>query len=154
VGARVVVREDRRAQVRGGAGGAQIAAGGEDRVGGVVGVLEAVAVGIDAVDGPRRWQELHPSLGTGARDAEVAPVVGLDLVDRREHLPGDAVGGSGGLKQRQQERGDAKAFDEERRYSRQRGRERERQRRRERRRRRRGRSLGGGWGLRLGAPTA
>ena len=53
VGLGVVVGEDRRADVRGAAGGAQVACGGEDRVGRVVGVLEAVAVGVHAVLRPR-----------------------------------------------------------------------------------------------------
>src|ERR1035437_11071887 len=63
--------------------------------------------------GPRRGQELHPPLRAGAGHAEVAPVVGLDLVDRREHLPGDSVRGARRLIDRQQERWDLEAFDEE-----------------------------------------
>ena len=113
VGLRVVVGEDRRPDVRVAAGGPQVAGGGEDRVGGVVGVLEAVAVGVHPVLGPLGGQELHPALGARARDAQVAAVVGLDLVDRREHLPGDSVGGAGRLVDRQQERRDLEAFDEE-----------------------------------------
>ena len=109
----MVVGVDRRLDVRVAAGRSQVAGGGEDRVGGVVRVLEAVAVGVDAVLGPLGGQELHPALGAGAGDAEVAPVVGLDLVDRREHLPGDPVGGAGRLEDRQQERRDLEAFDEE-----------------------------------------
>ena len=45
----VVVGEDRAADVVVGAGGLQVARGGEDRVDRVVGVLDAVVVGVDAV---------------------------------------------------------------------------------------------------------
>ena len=114
----------------------QVPGGGEDRVGRVVRVLEAIAVGVDPVLRPLRGQELHPALGAGAGDAQVAAVVGLDLVDRREHLPGDPVGGAGGLVDRQQERRDLEAFDEEARHARDRRSERQRQRRCQRRRRR------------------
>ena len=94
VGLRVVVGEDGAADVRVAAGRVQVARRGEDRVGGVVGIAVAVAVGVDAVRRPGRGQELHPALGAGARNRQVAAVVGLDLVDRREHLPRDSVGGA------------------------------------------------------------
>ena len=113
VGLRVVVGVDRAADVARAAGRPQVAGRGEDRVGRVVRVLVTVAVGVDSVRAPGGRQELHPALGAGARDAEVAPVVGLDLVDRRQHLPGDAVGRAGRLEDRQQERGDLEVFDEE-----------------------------------------
>ncbi len=102
---------------------------------GLYGILEAVAVGVDAVLRPLGGQELHPALGAGAGDAEVASVVGLDLVDRGEDLPRDPVGGAGGLEDRQQERRDLEAFDEEGGHAGDRGAQIERQRRRERRRR-------------------
>src|SRR5205823_9809329 len=41
------------------------------------------------------------------------PVVALDLVDRRQHLPRDPVLGPGGLVDRQQEGRDAELLDEE-----------------------------------------
>ncbi len=87
----VVVGEDAAAQVLLGARGLEVARGGEDRVHRVEGVLDAVLVGVDAVHLPRRGHELHPAQRAGAGDVEVAPVVGLDLVDRREDLPADAV---------------------------------------------------------------
>ncbi len=109
----MVVGEDRRADMAGATGGGEVARGGEDGVGGVVGVLIAGAVGVHPVARPGGWEELHPALGAGAGDAEVAAIVGLDLVDRGEHLPGDSVGGAGGLVERQQEGGHAEAFDVE-----------------------------------------
>ena len=101
--------------------------------------------------GPLRGQELHPALGAGAGDAQVAAVVGLDLVDRREHLPGDPVGRAGGLVDRQQERRHLEAFDEEARHARDRRSERQRQRRRQRRRR--GRAMRSRRRRRGGAPV-
>ncbi len=95
----------------------QVAGRREDRVGRVVWILVAVAVGVHAVLRPRGGQELHPTLRAGARDAQVSAVVGLDLVDRRQHLPGDPVGGPGRLENRQQERRDLEAFDEEGRHA-------------------------------------
>ena len=109
----VVVGEDRAADVLVGAGGLQVARGGEDRVDRVVRVLAAVVVGVDAVALPRRGHELHPAHGAGGRDVEVAPVVGLDLVDRGQDLPAHAVLDAGGLVDRQQERRDAELVDEE-----------------------------------------
>ncbi len=113
----VVVGEDRLAQVLRGAGRAQVAGGGEDRVGRVVRVLEAVLVGVDAVELPGRGHELHPADRAGRADVEVAPVVGLDLVDRGEDLPAHAVLDAGGLVDRQQERRDAELLDEEVRHA-------------------------------------
>ncbi len=109
----MVVGEDRRADVAVGARGAQVARGGEDRVDRVVRVLAAVAVGVDPVLGPRRRDELHPAHRAGAGDVDVAAVAGLDLVDRRQHLPRHAVLHAGGLVDRQQERGDLEVVDEE-----------------------------------------
>ena len=113
----VVVGEDRLAQVLVGAGGAQVARGGEDRVDRVERVLAPVAVGVGAVLLPGRRHELHPAQRAGRGDVEVAPVVGLDLVDRREHLPAHAVLDAGRLVDRQQERRDAELVDEEIRHA-------------------------------------
>ena len=63
----VVVGEDRLAQILLGAGGLEVARGGEDRVGRVVRVLELVLVGVDAVGLPRRRHELHPARGRRRR---------------------------------------------------------------------------------------
>src|SRR3712207_7876888 len=60
----------------------------------VVRVALAVAVGVEPVLLPRRRHELHPPERAGGGHVEVAPVVGLDLVDRREDLPADAVLGA------------------------------------------------------------
>ena len=57
----------------------------------------------------------------GGGDVEVAPVVGLDLVDRGEDLPAHAVLHAGGLVDRQQERRDAELVDEEVRHADRRG---------------------------------
>ena len=110
---RVVVGEDRLAEVLGGAGGVQVARGGEDRVDRVVGVGDAVAVGVDGPALERRGQELHPADGARGGDREVAAVVGLDLVDRGQHLPRHLVLDPGGLVDRDQERRDPERVDEE-----------------------------------------
>ena len=109
----VVVGEDRAADVLVGAGGLQVARGGEDRVDRVVRVHQAVVVAVDAVGLPRLGHELHPALGARGRHAQVAAVVGLDLVDRGQQLPADAVLRARGLVDRQQERRDPEAVDEE-----------------------------------------
>ena len=87
---------------------------GADRVDRVVGVLAAVAVGVEAVRLPswragtassrprRRW-----------RRSRLVPNAGLDFVDRGEHLPGDPVLGSAGLVDRQQEGRDLEGVDDE-----------------------------------------
>ena len=49
----------------------------------------------------------------GGGDVEVAAVVGLDLVDRGQDLPADAVLHAGGLVDREQERRDPELVDEE-----------------------------------------
>ena len=103
----VVVGEDRRVQVGRGAGGAQVAGGGEDRVDGVVGVGVAGVERVDAVLDPGGRHELHPADGAGRRDRLVGAVVGLDFVDRREDLPRHAVLDRRGLVDRQQEQRDA-----------------------------------------------
>ena len=109
----VVVGEDGAADVRLGAGRVEVAGGGEDGVDRVERVLDAVAVGVDAVGVPRRRHELHPAEGAGRRDVQVAPVVGLDLVDRGQDLPADAVLHAGGLVDREQEGRDPELVDEE-----------------------------------------
>ena len=109
----VVVREDRAPDVGLGARGTQVARGREDGVDRVVGVLEAVAVGVDAVLLPRGGHELHPAQRAGGGHVEVAAVVGLDLVDRREHLPAHAVLDAGGLVDGEEEGRDAELVDEE-----------------------------------------
>ncbi len=114
---RVVVGEDRAADVGVGARGLQVPRGGEDRVDRVVRVLDAVAVGVDPVRAPARWHELHPAQGSGRGDVEVAAVVGLDLVDRGEDLPAHAVLDAGGLVDRQQEGRDPELVDEEVRHA-------------------------------------
>ncbi len=109
----VVVGEDRAAQVGLAAGGAEIAGGAADRVDGVVGVLAAVAVGVDPVGLPGRGQELHPPDGAGCgRHSGQLPEVGLDAVDRGEHLPGDPVLGAAGLVDRKQEGRDRELVDD------------------------------------------
>ena len=109
----VVVGEDGAADVLVGAGGLQVARGGEDRVDRVVRVHQPVLVAVDAVGLPRRGHELHPALRAGRADLGVAAVVGLDLVDRGQQLPADAVLRARGLVDRQQERRDPEAVDEE-----------------------------------------
>ena len=113
VPAGVVVGEDRLREVLGRAGRVQIAGGGEDRVDRVVRIGDPVAVGVDAPFLPRRGQELHPADGAGRGHRQVAPVVGLDLVDRRQHLPRHVVLDPGRLVDRQQERRDLEGVDEE-----------------------------------------
>ncbi len=109
----VVVGEDRLRDVLVAAGGAQVARGGEDRVDRVEGILLAVLVGVDAVHLPGGRHELHPAERAGRGDVQVAAVVGLDLVDRREDLPADAVLDAGGLVDREQEGRDPELVDEE-----------------------------------------
>src|SRR5262249_3358827 len=109
----VVVGEDRLADVLVAAGGPQVAGGGADRVDRVVGVAAAVVVGVHPVGGPGRGDELHPALGAGGGDVQVGAEGGLDLVDRGEHLPGDAVLGAAGLVDRQEEGRDLKGVDDE-----------------------------------------
>ena len=77
----VVVGEDRAVGVGRHAGGGEVAGGGEDRVFGVVGVGDPVAVGVDPVFLPGRGHELHPADGAGGGEAEVGAEGGLDLVD-------------------------------------------------------------------------
>ena len=112
VPAGVVVGEERGAQVGLRAGGLQVAGRCEDRVDRVLRVGAPVAVGVDAVALPRRGHELHPAHGARARDAQVAAVVGLDLVDRRQDLPAHAVLDPGRLVDRQQEDRHAERVDE------------------------------------------
>ena len=62
---------------------------------------------------PGGGHELHPADRAGGGDVQVAAVVGLDLVDRRQDLPAHAVLDAGGLVDRQQERRDPELVDEE-----------------------------------------
>jgi FSR family fosmidomycin resistance protein-like MFS transporter len=81
---RVVVREERAAQVAGGAGGAEQVGGAEDRV------ARIVDVAAEPVRTPGRRQELHrPLCACGARGAHLAERR-LDEVDGGEHVPGHA----------------------------------------------------------------
>ena len=114
---RVVVGEDRAAQVVLRAGGVQVARGGEDGVDRVEGVLQAVAVGVHAELLPGGGHELHPPERAGGGDVQVAAVVRLDLVDRGEHLPAHAVLDAGGLVDREQEGRDPELVDEEVRHA-------------------------------------
>ena len=109
----VVVGEDRLAHVLRRAGGLEVARGGEDRVDRVVRVLLLVVVRVDAVLAPGGRHELHPAERARGRDVQVAAVVGLDLVDRGQVLPADAVLDAGGLVDRQQEERDAELADDE-----------------------------------------
>ena len=97
----VVVRPDRRPDVVLVVRRLQIARRGEDRVDRVVRVLAAVLVGVDAVGRPGRRHELHPAKRARRRHVQVAAVVGLDLVDRRQDLPTDPVLDPGRLIDRQ-----------------------------------------------------
>ncbi len=103
----VVVGQDGAAEVRGGAGGAQVARGGEDRVDRVVGVGVAGVERVHAVLQPGRGHELHPADRSGRGDRLVGAVVGLDFVDRRQDLPRHAVLHGRSLVDRQQECGNA-----------------------------------------------
>ncbi len=109
----VVVRKDRLREVLRCAGRVEIPRGRKDRVHRVVGVRVARSGDVHPVALPRRRQELHPANGARARHGQVAPVVGLDLVDRRQHLPRDVVLDPGGLVDRQQEGRDLEGVDEE-----------------------------------------
>ena len=81
----VVVGEDRAVGVGRHAGGAEVVGGGEDRVFGVVGIGDAVAVGVDPVGVPGRRHELHPAERASRGDVEVGAEGGLDLVDAGQH---------------------------------------------------------------------
>ena len=91
VPARVVVGVDGPGDVLLGTGGGEVLGGGEDRVARVIRVGHAVAVDGDAVLGPGGGLELHPADRAGGRGVEVLAVVGLDGVDRGQHLPRDVV---------------------------------------------------------------
>ena len=99
---RVVVGPDRAGNVLPRPGGRQVASRREDGVGGVPGIGDAVAVGVGAPAIPGRRHELHPADRAGVARAHVAAEVRLDLVDRGEQLPRDAVGRSGLLPEGQQ----------------------------------------------------
>jgi hypothetical protein len=109
----VVVGEDRPAHVLGGAGGLEVARGGEDRVDGVVRVLLLVVVRVYPVLAPGGGHELHPAERARGGDVQVAAVVRLDLVDRGQVLPAHAVLDAGGLVDRKKEERDAELADDE-----------------------------------------
>ena len=109
----VVVGPDRAPEAVAGARGLEVASGGEDRVDRVVGILAAVAVGVDSVHLPGRGHELHPADCAGRADVEIAPVVGLDAVDRGEDLPAHAVLDARGLVERKQEGRDLEAVEQD-----------------------------------------
>ena len=109
----VVVRKDRLAQVGVAACRFEVTRRREDCVNRVVRVFDAVLVCVDSVRLPRRGHELHPAECTRGRNVEVAPVVGLDLVDRGEHFPANAVLTSGRLINRKQERRNSETVDDE-----------------------------------------
>ena len=89
---RMVVREDRAGDVGLSAGGRQVARCRGDRVFRAPRVRDAVAVPVESPPLPGRGHELHPADRAGGARPHVAAEVRLDLVDRGEYLPGDAVG--------------------------------------------------------------
>ncbi len=125
---RMVVGEDRLTDVVLGTRRLQVAPRREDRVHRVVRILLAVPVGIHPVGLPRRRDELHPPQRTRRRHIQVATVIRLDLVDRRQNLPTHPVLDPRRLIDRQQERRNPELLDEEirhpdRRHTRQRDRQ-------------------------------
>ncbi len=113
----VVVGKDRLTDRVLVAGGLQITGGGEDRVDGVVRILLAVLVRIRAIHPPSRGDELHPPQRTGRRHVQVAAVIGLDLIDRRQHLPTNPVLDTRRLVDRQQEHRHTELADHEIRHT-------------------------------------
>ncbi len=113
----VVVGPDRGADVVLVVRGLEVAGGGEDGVDRVVRILAAVLVGVGPVHLPGGGHELHPAERAGGRDVQVAAVVRLDLVDRGEDLPADAVLDSGGLVDREEEGGHPELADDEVRHA-------------------------------------
>ena len=134
---RVVVGVDRARDVGLAAGRGEVAGGRGDRVLGVPGIRDAVAVGVNAPALPGRRHELHPADRPGRARAHVAAEIRLDLVDRRQHLPGNPVGPTRALPdpeqlriaQRLGNRGRRGRVDERHRVRRERARERSRNRR-------------------------
>ncbi len=96
---RMVVGEDRARDILRRAGRREVSGRSVDRVLRNPGVCHAVAVRVDSPAVPRRGHELHPTGRARGAWAHVPTEVRLDLVDRPEHLPGDAIGGTGGLPQ-------------------------------------------------------
>ena len=88
---RVVVSENGGFPVTRRAGGVQVVGGGKNRVGDAVDVLAPVAVGIDAVGGPGREEELAGAGGAGRIGSRAhagqrrAAEVRLHFVDRRDN---------------------------------------------------------------------
>ncbi len=88
----VVVGEDSAGEIVVSTRGGEVAGRGKDGVVGIPGIGEPVSVRVEAPAKPRVRHELHPPHRAGRARAHVAPEVGLDLVDRGEHLPRHAVG--------------------------------------------------------------
>src|SRR4029078_13693369 len=95
-----VVGEDRARDVGAAARSGHIARGCCDRVLGAPWIGDPVACGVDAPALPGGRHELHPADRTGGARPHVRAEVRLDLVDRREHLPRDAVEGGVALAER------------------------------------------------------
>ncbi len=90
VPAGVVVGEDRLRPIRRRAGGVQVVGGREDRIPRVIRIRRRprlCRVRGDGVLGPCAGLDLHPPDRACARDRQVAPEVGLDVVDRRQIRP-------------------------------------------------------------------
>ncbi len=87
----VVVGEDRALDVLVPPGRSEVARGGEDRVLGIPRVGDPIPVGVHPPAHPGGGNELHPAERSGRARAHVLAVAGLDLVDRAEHLPRNAV---------------------------------------------------------------
>src|SRR5271155_11276 len=87
--------------------------GRKDGVGWVVGIAPARSVRAHAGGEPLFRKELHPTLRTRARGADVEAVVALALVERRQRPPGDSVALGGGQVDGQQERGGSVGVQEE-----------------------------------------
>jgi hypothetical protein len=87
----MVVREDRAVEIETAAGGSEIAGSGVDRIGRVPRIGHAVTARVRPPAEPGRRHELHPADRTCRARTHVAAEIRLDLVDRREYLPRDAV---------------------------------------------------------------
>src|SRR5688572_27521842 len=109
----MVVGEDRAGQVFARSRGLQVVGCRADRIYRVVGVLPPVVVGVYPVGVPGGRHELHPPLGARGRDVQVRAECRFDPVDGGEHVPRNAVLGAARLVDRQEERRDREAVDDE-----------------------------------------